>query len=185
MTSSVLINNQERSLIYGKLGKNLDPSFRSKYKIDSEKITIKGDEIYRYEGCFITKFEWCEKNVVAKSYKNDCACNKVWPFVIELLAFKLIKDQENKESNEFFAQFLGYILHDQYDNHPHFGSIVLKWYNMGNLYEYCKDLNKRKQKSSFSSSLISHLIDLARQIALCKYFEVFLWKSLKRTTFPT
>jgi hypothetical protein len=133
--------------------------------------------------------------VTTKTYFNHFDAEKLWLYINEIFAFKLINEKmtkkkgvslvvEKDEKNTFFAKFIGYAL-NKTDYHLFFGSIVTKFYNMGNLHDYCKELHNPKYEETDSDSdyltieqvrrfellpfKISQLINVAEQIAKGKF----------------
>jgi len=97
-------------------------------------------------------------------------------FSNEIVTFQIIqsKDLLNKSPN--IAEYIGFVLND---SGPYFGSIIIKFYALGDLAEYCRDLNNSNYRELNENELlhdpiqlkikksneISLLVDLAKQIA--------------------
>jgi hypothetical protein len=147
------------------------------------------------DGVLIHKSYFENKYVTTKTYFNNYDAETLWLFSNELFAFRLIKEKTNKkkggslvvkedENNIFFPKFIGYLL-NKADHCLFFGTIITKFYNMGNLHDYCKELHNPIFEETDSDSdyltleqvrrfellpfRISQLINVDEQIAKGKF----------------
>jgi len=148
----------------------LDETFRSKFRMDSRQLKFL-NEIYTNGNIFIHQ-SVCEKInpdlKVTKSYQvdndgpsGDWVC---WEFLNEMLSQKIVNTCDKKE---YFTELIGFILGiDEY--HPYYATIVLKWYNLGDLYDFAFDINDsnlKNQIEKLESKDINVFLDIAHQIA--------------------
>lgn len=161
-----------------------------------ENITF-GEEILNQNDVVISKstYDKITGDFVAKSFK--CESRALWTFPNEILTYWLIWGNENdkkKESDKkmYFSEFVGFIF-DEENKHPYFGTIVMKWYNMGDLFRYANEIKHEMEKrneikesskkkclnfsrahTKQSKKEIKILLDLANQIATGKTINKYI-----------
>ena len=120
-------------------------------------------------------------DIVTKSFKHNSS--SLCDFLIEILTYKLIVENES-DDKKYISEFIGFIFNDD-SKDPYFGTIVIKWYNMGDLYEYAHNIEYEREKlilvlesdktkfwnlckmqANQSRKEIDILFDLANQIAI-------------------
>ena len=145
---------EEAIKVTEELRKHLDDAFRANFCIDSGRIKF-GEKIGdNVNGKFLKNSFYNSKiQVVTKSFEFNSS--KLTEFRNELLTLKLLNKSNRKE---FYSEFKGFIL-SEYENHPYYGTIVVKWYNAGDLSRYSMNLRKMPDKN------VIQLTDIARQIA--------------------
>jgi hypothetical protein len=70
----------------------------------------------------------------------------------------------NSKKSPYIAEYIGFVL---YESGPYFGSIVLKYYPLGDLADYCRNLNKSSccaRQNRNKPKEINQLVDFAKQI---------------------
>ena len=82
-------------------------------------------------------------------------------FLNEVIAFKLIQKSENYK--HFFAELLDVVFYSQ--KHPFCGTLIIRYYKLGDLHEWTKNELKKLKKNLPSKEITDLLVDLARQIA--------------------
>ena len=141
------------------------------FKIDKSLIK-KRETIYKFPGGLIEKAIYNDLEVVVKSFlkTND---TREEDFPNEIITFQILESQELLKKSPYIAEYIGFIM---YESGPYFGSIVIKYYPLGDLAHYCKKLIGSKSKKSkqnddpvqinkIKSKEIYVLVDLAKQIA--------------------
>ena len=151
--------SREKKKINFYLDKSLDIPFKSKYTIDPTKITFI-QHLFEDDTRLILKYEYVDtdgnepKIVVAKPFKYDIT--KMRHFQNELSIFRVIKENEIENSNLNLAEFVGFMRGNfLYRDLPYFGTLFIKWYNFGNLWDF----------SSGRSEPLNILLCFAEQIA--------------------
>ena len=137
-----------------------------KFKIGKSLIK-KRETIYKLPGGLIEKAIYNDLEVVLKSFSktND---EREEDFPNEIITFQILESQELLKKSPYIAEYIGFIM---YESGPYFGSIVIKFYPLGDLAHYCKQLIGSKSKKSkqndqgIKSRAINVLVDLAKQIA--------------------
>ena len=127
----------------------------------------KRETIYKFPGGLIEKANYNDLEVVVKSFSktND---EREEDFPNEIITFQILESQELLKKSPYIAEYIGFIM---YESGPYFGSIVIKYYPLGDLAHYCKQLIGSKSKKSkqndqgIKSREINVLVDLAKQIA--------------------
>ncbi len=132
----------------------------------------KREKIYKFPGGLIEKANYNNQDVVIKSFSktND---EREEGFPNEIITFQILESQELLKKSPYMAEYIGFIMHE---NGPYFGSIVIKYYPLGDLAQYCKKLIASKSKTAkqngdqvqinkIKSKEIYVLVDLAKQIA--------------------
>jgi len=101
-------------------------------------------------------------DVLAKSFKINCRI--IHEFPNELLTYQEIELMSTRK--EFFAECVGFIL-GEYENHPFYGTIIIKWYRMGDLSKFSKAIRNTGNANRRNTGIVELrlLTDLARQIA--------------------
>lgn len=141
-----------------------------------------------------------EENVAVKSLSREMAKRLPYEmediFKNEIINYQIIKkstetlksyqeklklttlefDSEELMQNRFFVEYIGFMLNDE--NDPYFGSIVMKYYPLGDLATYTAEIscpehfsnieNIKKEKLEAMPGEIIQLVDFAKQIALGK-----------------
>jgi hypothetical protein len=169
-------SNKEMQQINAYLEYNLDDTFKSRYKFSSRKIKYV-EYISDRNGVAIIKcqyqnarglFDDCdvvgdENFVVAKAFKYEC--EMFWAFKNEFINYKLMSARRDDDSDKSYnlAQFIGY-MHGQEKNHPFYASLMVKWYNFGNLFDFSRHINDRSSMTRCPNHLIT-LLHLSEQIA--------------------
>lgn len=132
-------------------------------------------------------------DIATKSFEHNS--RSLCDFLIEILTYKLIVENES-DHKKYISEFIGFILNDD-SKDPYFGTIVIKWYNMGDLYEYANDIEWEREKrilalesdktkcwdlckmqANQSKKEIDILFDLANQIAIGNSIMIFFLNKL-------
>ena len=117
------------------------------------------ETIYENNVKLILKCEYENEVLVAKPFKNDCEF--LWNFQNELTTFSIIKVTENEHSNSNLAKLFGYILGSEHQEHPYFGTLFIKWYNLGSLWVFSRNLDS----TNLDDCTQAWLLKLSEQIA--------------------
>jgi hypothetical protein len=170
ITSSEI--KEEAIKVTEELKSHLDESFGDNFCVDSEVIKFGENVGDNVKGKFLKNSIYnSNTQVVTKSFEVNS--RRLTEFRNELLTFKLLNKSNRKE---FYAEFKGFIL-SEYENHPYYGTIVVKRYNAGDLSRYSMSLRKMPDKN------IAQLTDIARQIAqgfmLLRMVLIFLRRKLR------
>ena len=151
--------------------------------------------------CMIERVDFDKNQVAVKSYNWKYSKESLEFFLNEIVTFQIIqeriKDTTLKEAKEtlkcpYIAEYLGFMLYDSAE--PFYGSIVLKWYPMGDLCSFTRRLSNPKwflkpdetsennidvfqfeKKCEEMPKEIDLLIELARQIAEGFFEKIMLF----------
>jgi hypothetical protein len=138
---------------------NLGEEFREKYEINSADITYEDKLSTNYKKKLIdlkkSKFK-INTQVVTKSYKFHSLY--LLDYRNEILAHKVLSKCDKKE---YFSEFIGFIL-GKYEDHPYYGTIVIKLYNLGDLSSFTIN---NEENYELNPEKNQQLTDIAHQIA--------------------
>ena len=120
--------------------------------------------LYKFPSSIIEKTFYDDSEVVLKSFPTKCFDGPD-QFSNEIITFQILESQELSKRSPYIAEYIGFVL---YESGPYFGSIVLKYYPLGDLADYCRNLNKSSccaRQNRNKPKEINQLVDFAKQIA--------------------
>jgi hypothetical protein len=151
------------------LEENLDEFFTKPFRIVDCENKIEFGNLIRRKldvDLLTSKFNKDINNgsmdVLTKSFKIKCRV--LHEFTNELLTYQQIELMSIRK--EFFAECVGFIL-GEYENHPYYGTIIIKWYRMGDLSKFSKTIRNTGNAYRRNTGIaeLRLLTDLAHQVA--------------------
>ena len=131
--------------------------------MDSKKVRYGQEIVYCDNGVSISLSDYGKSinQIVTKSFKHDSV--SLWSFPVELYAYKLIEIKGGDKKGHF-SELIGFIIGEE-NRHPFFGTIVIKYYSMGDLYEYAHEIKRKNDRlnKKFKSNNMKNQIEIEKE----------------------